>query len=105
MLFGATFKENCSDTRNSKSIDLAKLLKKKNFKVDFFDPYVSEKYIYKFRNLKNIKKNYYSAFFFNVSHDKFLEFDIDKLRKKMKKKAIIIDIKNIFPSSKTDFCL
>ncbi len=105
MLFGATFKENCNDIRNSKSIEVAELLKKKNFEVDFFDPYVSGKYVNKFRNLKKIKKNYYSAFFFNVSHDKFLKIDIDKLRKKMKKNAVIFDIKNIFPSSKSDFCL
>jgi UDP-N-acetyl-D-glucosamine/UDP-N-acetyl-D-galactosamine dehydrogenase len=105
LIFGATFKENCNDTRNSKSIDLAKILKKNNFSVDFIDPYVKNKKIDKFKNLKSMKNNYYSAIFFNVKHNIFLKLDIDKLRNKLKNNGIILDIQNIFPSSKTDFCL
>ena len=105
LILGVTFKENCNDTRNSKSIELANILSQKKFNVDFFDPYVKKKKIEKFRNLKSIKNNYYSAFFFNVKHNAFHKFDIEKLRYKLKEKGIILDIQNIFPSSKTDFCL
>ena len=105
LIFGATFKENCNDTRNSKSIELANILNEKNFNINFFDPYVKKNRIDQFRNVKFIKKNYYSAFFFNVKHDTFLKFDIKKLRNYLKENGIILDIQNIFSSSKTDFCL
>ena len=35
---GFTFKENCSDVRNSKVYDLYNLLIKKNNSVDIYDP-------------------------------------------------------------------
>ena len=108
LIFGATFKENCNDIRNSKSIELARILKRKRFNVDFFDPFVKKSYIENFKNLKNLKKiknKFYSAFFFNVRHKHFIKIDIDMLRRKLKSNGIIMDIKNIFPSSKTDFCL
>ena len=78
LIFGATF-ENCNDTRNSKSIELANILSQK-FNVDFFDPYVKKK-DNKFKNLKSIKNNYYSAFF-NVKHKHFMRFNIEGLKNK-----------------------
>ena len=108
LIFGATFKENCNDIRNSKSIELARILKRKRFNVDFYDPFVKKSYIENFKNLRNLKKiknKFYSAFFFNVRHKNFIKIDIDMLRRKLKSNGIIMDIKNIFPSSKTDFCL
>ena len=105
IIFGASFKENCNDIRNSKSIKIAEDLKAKNFDIDFFDPCVKEKNINKFKNVKNIKSNYYSAAIFNVSHKQFYKIDITKLKKKLKKKSIIFDNQNIFPSSNSDFSL
>ena len=105
LFFGATFKENCNDTRNSKSILLAEMLRKKKFKIDFFDPHINKKKINNFKNIKNIRNNFYSAFFFNVCHNEFYKINIDKIRKKLKPNGLIMDIQNIFPSSKTDFCL
>ena len=105
LIFGASFKENCNDLRNSKSITIAKILKKKKFKIEFFDPHIKKNYIYGFKNIKKIRKNFYSAFFFNVKHNDFLKFEINNIRSKLKSKGLIMDIQNIFPSSKTDFCL
>ena len=105
LIFGATFKENCNDIRNSKSIEIAKILSKKKFNVDFYDPLVRESRIDQFRNVRSIKNNHYSAFFFNVKHKSFLKLDVDKMRNQLKEKGLILDIQNIFSSSKTDFCL
>ena len=38
---GVTFKENCSDTRNSQILKLIEYYKKK-YQVDIYDPYVQE---------------------------------------------------------------
>ncbi len=105
LIFGATFKENCNDIRNSKSIELAKILNEQNFNIDFFDPLVKKNKIDKFRNVTVVKNNYYSAFFFNVKHNSFLNLDIKKMRNKLKGRGLILDIQNIFSSSETDFCL
>jgi len=41
-ILGATFKENCPDTRNSKSLELASLLKEKKYRVRIYDPYLED---------------------------------------------------------------
>ena len=40
---GLTFKENCPDIRNTKSIDLYKNLIELGFAVDIYDPWVNKK--------------------------------------------------------------
>ena len=40
LVLGATFKENCSDLRNSKVIDFCKELNSYNINLDIFDPHV-----------------------------------------------------------------
>ena len=44
-LMGYTFKENCSDTRNTKIYDLAQLMKYKGFKFRIWDPYLDNEAI------------------------------------------------------------
>ena len=40
-----------------------------------------------------------------LDNNEFYKINIDKIRKKLKPNGLIMDIQNIFPSSKTDFCL
>jgi len=49
-LMGYTFKENCSDIRNTKVHDLAISLRDSGFKITIWDPYLDSKTI---KNLKN----------------------------------------------------
>ena len=42
LLMGLTFKEDCTDTRNSKSIELGKLLIGYGFNVYTSDPYITK---------------------------------------------------------------
>ncbi len=46
-LLGVTFKENCSDTRNSQVFDLAKHLQKYGFKVNVSDPLANRDSVWK----------------------------------------------------------
>ena len=56
LILGITFKEDCNDFRNSKPVELFKMLKKnKQLNVDVFDPVVDKKEIFIKEKIK-IKK-------------------------------------------------
>ena len=98
-LFGASFKENCADIRNSKSIELLKILKKNNYKIVLNDPFLIKA---KLKNLhgipikmiKNLKKS--DLCIFTVAHKEYSKFNNINLKKLVKKNGYVFDIKNIF---------
>ncbi|MDC0056693.1 nucleotide sugar dehydrogenase [Alphaproteobacteria bacterium] len=97
LVLGLTFKENCSDVRNSKVIEVVNLLKKLKAKVDIHDPIankleVKNKYKIKLINLN--EKNKYDVLIFAVAHKKFKNYK--KFTKFTKEKNIIFDIKYLF---------
>ena len=48
LFMGVTFKEDCNDIRNSKSLNLYKLLKRqKKNNIDIYDPIVDKKILFK----------------------------------------------------------
>ena len=59
-ILGLTFKENCADTRNSKVLDIIKLLKKNGHFINLFDPYLDNITVNKkktrVKSIKNFKK-------------------------------------------------
>ena len=70
LLLGFSFKENCSDIRNSKIFNLYSNLKEKINKLDVYDPYVDKNEVLKTYNLKiinTLKKNYYDAIYILLS--------------------------------------
>ena len=60
LILGITFKEDCNDFRNSKPVEVFKILKKnKQLNIDVFDPVVDKKEIFikeKNKNKKTCKK-------------------------------------------------
>ena len=94
LVFGATFKENVPDTRNSKVFDLIDFLKKKKHKIYLCDPYIENEIvngnkIYKFDQLK---KNYYDLLILAVNHEQFFEMYPKKVVSLMKKDSLVFDI-------------
>ena len=100
LAMGCTFKENISDVRNSKSIELINMLKKKYQKVDVYDPHLTTKKV-KFNKFTDIK-NKYDAIIILVKHDLFKKINIKKLRKITKNKSVIFDVKYLYPAKKTE---
>ncbi len=99
LIMGITFKENCSDVRNTKVIDLYNQLSKTNNIVDVYDPIVNKIEVKKIYNLKltNIlKQNYYDAIVISVAHNLFKNIGIKKIRSYGKKKCLIFDLKYLF---------
>ena len=103
LVLGLTFKENCVDYRNSKSINLINILKQKKFNVDCFDPLIDKKNFNKEFNIKinlNLKNKYYHCIILAVPHNYFVKVGESKLKLKLKKNGVFFDLKNVFPKNK-----
>ena len=108
LILGATFKENCSDLRNSKIFDTIKFLEKKGIKVYLFDPLVPIEELKSFKGniVKKLdRKNFYDAAVISVKHEEFIKLGIKKIRQNIKNKGLIFDLKSTFPNNQTDWHL
>ena len=101
LVLGFTFKENCPDIRNTKSLDVVKTLSEFIPNIDIVDPYADRELAsnyYGLNILNQISSNKrYSLIIITVAHDFFLEFDADYWRSLCQKKYIIFDLKGIVP--------
>ncbi|MBS56468.1 MAG: Vi polysaccharide biosynthesis protein VipA/TviB [Rickettsiales bacterium] len=106
LILGITFKENCSDIRNSKSIDICDLLVKQNFKVEIYDPYFGGKIKNKnFKIIKKPKKNFYDVILITVPHDYFYSLGYKNIKSFGKKNLLFFDIKSMFKKEFSNFRL
>ena len=109
LFIGCSFKENVTDTRNSKSIELIKKLNILKAKIDIFDQVINEKKILDknvIKSFENLNKNYYDAIIFSVTHDRFKDLLKKNYKKFLKtKKNIVIDINGFLPKESSDFRL
>ncbi len=102
LVMGLSFKENVPDIRNSKSFDIIRYLKKKNFNVFCYDDNVDKKFLKDNCNIKiinKIKKNYYHGVIIIVKHRSF-KFIKKKIAISIKKNGFILDIKNFLGKNK-----
>ena len=105
LVMGISFKENCPDIRNSKSIDIVKKLEEYDLEVDIYDPIVSPKSLSITRKsnlIEKLEKRAYAGIIIAVSHNQFKTLDIDFLRSICIPNSIIFDVKNIYPQISTD---
>ena len=108
LVMGITFKENCSDYRNTKVIDIINYLNKKNIKVDIYDPIVHKRNIlieYNIKLLNYPRKNYYDCIVIAVPHKKFFSIGIKKIKEFGKINSLLFDLKSIFPKKYSNFRL
>ncbi len=100
LILGASFKENISDIRNSKILELGKILINKRCDVEFFDPHVKKLK----NNLTIINKpkiKYYDGIIIGVKHKLFKNLGFHKIRNFAKNNnSIIFDLQNIFKDNK-----
>jgi UDP-N-acetyl-D-galactosamine dehydrogenase len=108
LIMGLTFKENCSDLRNSGVANIIFKLKKQKCKLALYDPYIDKKMIEKIYNISpNLKlsNNTYDAVVIAVGHKQFKSMGLKMIKKFCKKNHIIFDLKNLFNSTQVDFKL
>ena len=99
LVLGLSFKENCPDLRNSKTLDLIYNLQEFGCKVTAHDPVV---------NVNETKKNFnfftsdwesiqkVDAIILAVPHLQYFEMTMDKILQKLKPNRIVFDIKSFF---------
>jgi UDP-N-acetyl-D-galactosamine dehydrogenase len=106
LVLGFTFKENCPDLRNTRVIDLVHEFESFSAKVDVYDPWADAadaKHEYGFDLLPGAPEpGKYDAIVVAVAHDRFREMGIEGLRKFATDRAVIYDIKGMFPKDQVD---
>jgi len=106
LIMGATFKENVSDLRNSKVIELIKELEDFGLKVYVYDPVVKNGALQeeKINFIKNIEdKRPYDCIVLAVKHRIFIErFTLEFYKGLMKQPFIMIDIKGIYDKKEAE---
>lgn len=108
LLLGVTFKENCSDIRNTKIIDLYHTLTEYSIDVDLYDPIASSlevKNEYGIDLIRNVDFGEYNAVIFCVAHQQFSQPPFSEIKKKFGDKIFVFDAKNILPVSSRDLTL
>lgn len=98
LVMGATFKENVSDIRNSKVVDLVNELKQFSVQVEVHDARASDEEVqheYGFGLVKNISGEY-DGVVMAVSHDEYLKLTEEYFLSITKPKAVFMDVKGAF---------
>ncbi len=98
LVLGTTFKENVSDIRNSKVVDVINELKSFGLKVDIVDPHASPDEVkaeYGFTLSPTVNPRY-DAIIVAVNHAKFLQFDEKYFRSIVREPALLFDLKGIY---------
>ena len=72
LIMGATFKENCPDTRNSKVFNLIKLFENAGSEVQVYDPECNGPLDQMFDQVDIPANDYYDVIVIAVKHDHFL---------------------------------
>ncbi len=108
LILGLTFKENCSDVRNSGVKNVIEKLKKHNCKLDLYDPWADKEEIKKLYGVttnSSLNHNTYDGIIIAVAHKKFKEMGETEILNLCKEKNVIYDLKYLFSKDKFSFRL
>jgi UDP-N-acetyl-D-galactosamine dehydrogenase len=104
LLLGLTFKENCPDLRNTRVVDLAREFREFGATVDIHDPWadpVQARHEYAV-DLCEPRPGAYDAIVVAVGHDQFRAMGVEGIRRLANGRAVIYDIKGLFPKDAVD---
>jgi UDP-N-acetyl-D-galactosamine dehydrogenase len=98
LVMGATFKEDVSDIRNSKVVDVINELKSYSVTVDVVDPHAdSEEFQHEYGfALAEKPSNDYDAVIVAVNHKEYLNLDENYFKSLMSEQPVLVDIKGIY---------
>jgi UDP-N-acetyl-D-galactosamine dehydrogenase len=101
VLLGITFKENCTDVRNSKVVDVYSELTGLGVKVSVYDPNADPILVKQLYNIELIDSlTQYDGIMITVGHQAFFKLDYNKL--KLDESSVIYDLKAILPREMVD---
>ncbi len=105
LIMGFAFKENCTDYRNTRVVDLFKQLKSFKCNVDIYDPWVDKQQVYNEYGIYLIDKpikDKYDAIILAVAHDEFKKLSESQIRAYGKDKHVLYDIKYLLKENESD---
>ena len=104
LVMGITFKENVSDIRNSKIVDLINELNEFPLELDVVDPHASAKEVKEEYGieLKDKMENHYDAVVIAVAHDVYKDMKKEELLGLMGSQPILYDLKHLHPLEMQD---
>jgi len=105
LVLGITFKENCTDIRNSKAVDVVRELAKFGAEVDIYDPWADSaqtEHEYGLPLTRHLEKRAYDAAVMAVPHKEFRELGAEEIRRHCKTHHVLYDIKHVFPAAEVD---
>jgi UDP-N-acetyl-D-glucosamine/UDP-N-acetyl-D-galactosamine dehydrogenase len=108
LIMGLTFKENCSDVRNSGVKIVFDRLKKYTNNIDLYDPWADNeeiKKIYGINSQQTLDKKNYDGIIMTVSHKIFIEMGKIEILNLCKKNHVIYDLKYLFTKDQIDLRL
>ena len=103
LVCGITFKENCPDTRNSKAVELACLLRNELATVDVYDPVAYENDSTLPDDIEltvQPQRNFYDVLILAVAHDVFKITDVETLLSYGTGDCVVFDVKHLIPRDK-----
>ncbi len=104
LMLGITFKENCPDVRNTKIIDVVKVLSEYGVNVTIFDPWANPEEVkleYNLTITTNEPNTQFDAIVLGVGHNQFNNLNFNDL---LGEKSVLYDVKGILTRN-IDGCL
>jgi len=104
LVLGITFKENCTDIRNSRVVDIVKELADYGCRVDVYDPWaasddVKHEYGFPLVGEDVLRAGGYDAVVLAVAHDKFKALDVTGFKNEH---GVIYDVKSFLDRALVD---
>ena len=102
LILGFTFKENCTDVRNTKVFDIYRSLKEYNLNITVYDPWADPTIVkqeYGIDIVRELPSKKFDAAITAVAHREFADLDIMAL---MKERHVIYDVKGTLERSIVD---
>ncbi|MFA4947585.1 MAG: Vi polysaccharide biosynthesis UDP-N-acetylglucosamine C-6 dehydrogenase TviB [Candidatus Krumholzibacteriia bacterium] len=104
LVLGITFKENCTDIRNSRVVDIVKELTDFGCRVDVYDPWaasddVKHEYGFPLIGAEELKAGGYDAVVLAVAHEKFKALDVAGFKNE---NGVIYDVKSFLDPGVVD---
>jgi UDP-N-acetyl-D-glucosamine/UDP-N-acetyl-D-galactosamine dehydrogenase len=101
LALGITFKENCPDTRNSRSIDVVRALQEYGCTVDVYDPWADREEVQREYDIELVPQPEagYAAIVLTVSHAVFADLNIKELTDE---NSVVFDAKGLLPRNIVD---
>jgi UDP-N-acetyl-D-galactosamine dehydrogenase len=98
LIMGFTFKENCTDIRNTKIADLYKEISKYNSNIDVYDAWADKNSVkneYGINLIDQPIEGKYDAILLAVAHNDFKKMSVNQIKSLGKKYHVIYDLKYI----------